>query len=108
MRLASCGGPFSRVCLLHAPAAAGKEPMETENDPPKALQECEEKVKHLEEENEHLRDASHAFGQLAERLNTTLQRGTAGGRERPAPATALNGERRQSRESHAAAYAAYV
>lgn len=47
--------------------------METEKRTPKTLQECEEKLKHLEEENQHLRDASRAFGQLAERLNTTLQ-----------------------------------
>jgi hypothetical protein len=37
-----------------------------------ALQECEDKIKELEEENQHLRESSHAFGQLAERLNRTL------------------------------------
>jgi hypothetical protein len=73
--------------------------METQNDSPKELQECEEKVKHLEEENEHLRDASRAFGQLAERLNTKLQdeRRVAGSDRRQRPRS--NGERRQSRES---------
>ena len=64
---------LSRVRLLHSRAAAGKEPMETDNPPHDALQECEEKVKKLEEENQHLRDASDAFGQLAERLNITLR-----------------------------------
>ena len=38
-----------------------------------ALQDCEDKLKHLEEENVHLRESSHAFGQLAERLNQTLR-----------------------------------
>jgi predicted RNase H-like nuclease (RuvC/YqgF family) len=47
-----------------------------------ALQECEEKVKELEEENQHLRDASDAFGQLAERLNRTLQQERRAGFER--------------------------
>jgi len=46
--------------------------METGKPIEKALQECEDKIKHLEEENEHLRESSHAFGQLAERLNRTL------------------------------------
>lgn len=62
-----------RECLLHPAAAAGKEPMETDNDPHQQLQDCEDKLKQLEEENQHLREASHAFGQLAERLNLTLQ-----------------------------------
>ena len=35
-----------------------------------ALEECEEKVKHLKEENAVLRDSSQTFGDLAERLNT--------------------------------------
>jgi len=73
--------------------------MEPDNTPEKALHECEDKVKHLEEENQHLREASHTFGQLAERLNVTLQeeRRTPGSdrRERSRP----YGERRQSRES---------
>lgn len=73
--------------------------METHNDSQKTLQECEEKLKHLEEENEHLRDASRAFGQLAERLNTTLQeeRRIGGSDRRQQPRS--NGERRQPRES---------
>lgn len=73
--------------------------MEPDNTPEKTLQECEDKLKHLEEENQHLREASDAFGQLAERLNVTLQeeRRTTGSdrRERPRP----YGERRQSHES---------
>ena len=73
--------------------------METHDDSPKALQECEEKVKQLEEENQHLREASSAFGQLAERLNTTLEkeRRTAGGDRRQWPRP--SGERRHSSES---------
>ena len=72
--------------------------METHDDAPKALQECEEKLKDLEEENEHLRHASRAFGQLAERLNTKLQeeRRVAMSDRRQRPRS--NGERRQSRE----------
>ena len=73
--------------------------METEKNSPKALQECEDKVRQLEEENQHLREASDTFGQLAERLNVTLQeeRRTAGSdrRQRPRP----YGERRQPRQS---------
>jgi hypothetical protein len=73
--------------------------METQKKSPTTLQECEEKLKHLEEENQHLREASSAFGMLAERLNNTLreERRTAGSdrRQRPRP----NGERRRSRDS---------
>ena len=73
--------------------------MEIHKNSPKTLQECEEKVKELEEENQHLREASSAFGQLAERLNNTLQaeRRIAGSdrRQRPRP----YGERRKSRDS---------
>jgi dsDNA-specific endonuclease/ATPase MutS2 len=47
--------------------------METDKPLEHALQECEDKVRQLEEENQHLRDSSHAFGQLAERLNRTLE-----------------------------------
>jgi len=47
--------------------------METDKTLNNALQECEEKVKELEEENQHLRESSDAFGQLAERLNVTLK-----------------------------------
>ena len=47
-----------------------------------ALQECEEKIKELEEENHHLRDSSDAFGQLAKRLNKTLQQERRAGSER--------------------------
>jgi predicted RNase H-like nuclease (RuvC/YqgF family) len=38
-----------------------------------ALRHCEEKVKHLEEENRQLRQASHALGELAEGLTSTLK-----------------------------------
>lgn len=47
-----------------------------------ALQECEDKVRQLEEENQHLRESSHAFGQLAERLNHTLLQERRAGIER--------------------------
>jgi predicted RNase H-like nuclease (RuvC/YqgF family) len=70
--------------------------METDKTPNKALQECEEKVKALEEENQHLRDSSHAFGQLAERLNKTLEQERREGIDRrqiPRP----NGDRRHQR-----------
>ena len=72
--------------------------METEKHSPKTLQECEEKLKHLEEENQHLREASHAFGQLAERLNLSLQeeRRIAGSDRRQRPRA--NAERRKSRD----------
>ena len=56
--------------------------METDKPLEHALQDCEEKVKELEEENQHLRDSSHAFGQLAERLNQTLQQERRLGNER--------------------------
>lgn len=78
---------FCGVCLLQPAADAGKEPMETDNDPHQKLQDCEDKLKQLEEENRHLRDASYAFGQLAERLNLTLQeeRRRAGNERRQLP-----------------------
>ena len=57
--------------------------METDKDPQQELQDCEEKLRQLKEENQHLREASHAFGQLAERLNITLQEERRnGGKER--------------------------
>jgi hypothetical protein len=56
--------------------------METDKPLEHALQECEDKVKHLKEENEHLRESSHAFGQLAERLNRTLEQERRMGLER--------------------------
>ena len=70
--------------------------METDKPLEHALQECEDKVKELEEENDHLRESSHAFGQLAERLNKTLQEERRAGVERrqsPRP----NGDRRNHR-----------
>lgn len=71
--------------------------METDKNSPKELQECEDKVRRLEEENQHLREASDTFGQLAERLNVTLRNERRAGNDRrqwPRP----DGERRQ-RES---------
>ena len=56
--------------------------METDKRLEHALQECEDKLKHLEEENGHLRESSDAFGQLAERLNQTLQQERRMGTER--------------------------
>jgi hypothetical protein len=56
--------------------------METDKPLEHALQECEDKVKELEDENQHLRESSHAFGQLAERLNKTLQEERRAGVER--------------------------
>jgi predicted RNase H-like nuclease (RuvC/YqgF family) len=70
--------------------------METDNPLSNALQECEEKVKQLEDENEHLRESSHAFGQLAERLNKTLQQERRAGIERRQSARASQGDRRHS------------
>jgi hypothetical protein len=70
--------------------------METDNPLSNALQECEEKVKELEEENEHLRESSHAFGQLAERLNKTLQQERRAGVERRQSARPAHGDRRHS------------
>ena len=72
--------------------------METDNDTPEALQECEDKVKHLEEENQQLRDASSAFGQLAERLNHTLQEERRAATSDRRQRRRHYGDRRQSRE----------
>lgn len=38
------------------------------------LRECLDTVRHLEDENRHLRRAAASFGQLAERLNEELGR----------------------------------
>lgn len=46
------------------------------------LEACREAVERLEEENEHLREAAGAFGQLAERLNQILQDERRTGAER--------------------------
>jgi len=70
--------------------------METDNPIQHALQDCEDKVKHLEEENQQLRDASDAFGQLAERLNKTLQQERRAGTERRQSARPT-GDRRNHR-----------
>jgi hypothetical protein len=54
------------------------------------LEACMDTVQRLEEENEQLRKSAGAFGQLAERLNRTLQAERRTGAERredtrPAP-----------------------
>jgi hypothetical protein len=46
------------------------------------LEDCMETVHRLEEENEALRESAGAFGQLAERLNRTLQEERRTGAER--------------------------
>jgi hypothetical protein len=56
-----------------------------EDKPPaEALEECKEKVEHLEEENAVLRRSSQTFGDLAERLNQKHK--------------AVDGKRRQPRK----------
>jgi len=73
--------------------------MEADKNPPKTLQDCEETLKRLEEENQQLRESSQSFGQLAERLNVTLQgerRISAADRRQQAR---QHGDRRQTRES---------
>ena len=72
--------------------------METDNPLSNALHECEEKVKQLEEENDHLRESSHAFGQLAERLNKTLQQERRAGVERRQSPRPSQGDRRLSQD----------
>jgi hypothetical protein len=64
-------------------------------DEPRALEECQDQVRRLEEENRELRRSASAFGHLAERLNNTLQterRFRADRRAAPRP----NTERRTS------------
>lgn len=51
-------------------------------DPPDPLEHCLETVHRLEEENHDLRESAGAFGQLAERLNYTLQEERRKGAER--------------------------
>jgi hypothetical protein len=70
--------------------------METHNRLDHELQECEDKVKELEEENQHLRESAYAFGQLAERLNQTLQQERRTGIERRQSARP-HGDRRNHR-----------
>lgn len=60
-----------------------------------SLQACMETVQRLEEENKHLRTAAGAFGQLAERLNQTLQEERRTGAERRGPQR-IDNERRSS------------
>jgi hypothetical protein len=47
--------------------------MAIDRKPQHERQEFAEKLRHLQEENRHLREASCSFGQLAERLSATLQ-----------------------------------
>ena len=42
-------------------------------DPVEELEKCKESNEELKEENQHLRLAAGAFGELAERLNTVLR-----------------------------------
>ena len=91
---------YGQVRLLHGRRQREKEPMEADKITPKALQDCEETLKQLEEENQQLRESSQSFGQLAERLNVTLQaeRRTSAADRRQQPRQ--HGDRRQqTRES---------
>jgi hypothetical protein len=53
-----------------------------DTDPADPLAACIETVHRLEEENDQLRKAAGAFGQLAERLNETLQQDRRNGTDR--------------------------
>jgi hypothetical protein len=53
-----------------------------DDKPSDQLAACMETVQRLEEENDQLRKAAGAFGQLAERLNRTLQEERRTGAER--------------------------
>lgn len=46
--------------------------MEADRNAPHKLLEFAERVRHLDEENRHLREASRGFGQLAERVSASL------------------------------------
>ncbi|MDQ3350210.1 MAG: hypothetical protein M3545_19870 [Acidobacteriota bacterium] len=67
----------------------------TDQDRQDPLQACMETVQRLEEENEHLRTAAGAFGQLAERLNQSLQEERRTGAERRS-LQRINNERRSA------------
>ncbi len=54
----------------------------SDRDQREALDACMETVHRLEEENEQLRKSAGAFGQLAERLNRTLEEERRTGAER--------------------------
>jgi predicted nuclease with TOPRIM domain len=43
-----------------------------EPEPSRALEECLARIRQLEEENAHLREAARTFGDLAERLKRAL------------------------------------
>jgi hypothetical protein len=60
------------------------------------LTSCMETVQRLEEENDHLRKAAGAFGQLAERLNHTLREERRNGTERRHGGRAAEDRRRGS------------
>ena len=51
----------------------------------RTLEECLARIRQLEEENAHLREAAKTFGDLAERLEECPGRGVAGRDERAAP-----------------------
>jgi hypothetical protein len=66
--------------------------MDNERDD-RSLESCREEVRRLEEENRRLRDSAKTFGDLAERLNTALERERRGGGDRRA--TARPGQERR-------------
>jgi predicted RNase H-like nuclease (RuvC/YqgF family) len=41
------------------------------------LEECQREIRRLQEENQHLREASRAFSELAERLRALLEEANA-------------------------------
>jgi hypothetical protein len=51
------------------------------------LEECHKEIRRLQEENQHLRDASRTFSDLAERLRTLLEKSNA----RPKPGGPTDG-----------------
>lgn len=66
-------------------------------DPPDPLEHCLETVHRLEEENHDLREAAGTFGDLAERLNHTLQEERRKGAERRQAARLTRDRRAASR-----------
>ena len=59
-------GPRLAGAAVHSATMVGYPDLENR------IRELEEKVRILQEENQHLRYAAHAFGDLAERLNVSL------------------------------------
>ncbi len=56
-----------------------------ESEAPRSLEDCLARIRQLEEENAHLREAAKTFGDLAERLKGALDT-QLGGPGNPAPA----------------------